>query len=121
MIKSFINALKGIRVVFKEERNFRIQIGIAILVLALMNIFSLSIVEKSVLILLITMVLILELLNSILERLIDVFKPRVHNYIKDIKDIAAGAVFLTSLGAFLIGAIIFYPHVADLIKNLIKI
>ena len=121
MLKSFVNALKGLKVVFKEERNFRIQIGAAIIVLILMNIVSLSIVEKSILILLIVVVLILELFNTVLERLIDIFKPRVHSYVKDIKDIVAGAVFLSSLGALFIGIIIFYPSIADLIKKLIKI
>ena len=118
LIKSFINALKGLKVVFKEERNFRIQIGVAIIVLILMNIIFLSIVEKCILILLIVIVLVLELFNSVLERLIDVFKPRVHSYVKDIKDIVAGAVFLSSLGALFIGIIIFYPSIADLIKRL---
>lgn len=116
LLGSFVNATKGIAVVFKEEKNFRIQIIAAIIILFLMNIFPLSTIEKCILILLIVIILILELLNSILERLADVFRPRVHNYIKDIKDIAAGAVFLSSLGAFLIGIIIFYPYILNLIE-----
>ena len=119
LINSFINALKGIETVFKEEHNFRIQILAAIFVIVLMSIFDLSIVEKSILILLIIAVLVLELFNSILERLVDVFKPRVHSYIKDIKDIAAGAVLLSSLGAVFVAIIIFYPHFWDLILRLL--
>ncbi|MFC1612682.1 diacylglycerol kinase, partial [Patescibacteria group bacterium] len=87
----------------------------AIFIVILMYVFSLTIIEKSILLLLIIAVLVLELSNSIMERLVDVFKPRVHNYIKDIKDIAAGAVLLTALGASAIAIIIFYPHIKDLI------
>tara|TARA_B100000315_G_scaffold239463_1_gene258284 strand:- start:463 stop:837 length:375 start_codon:yes stop_codon:yes gene_type:complete len=115
LIRSFKNAFKGVKKVFQEERNFRIQIMAAIFIVILMNVFVLSIVEKSILILLIIAVLVLELFNSILERLVDVFKPRVHTYIKDIKDIAAGAVLLTALGSLFVGVIIFYPHIRDLI------
>ncbi|MFA5133194.1 MAG: diacylglycerol kinase [Patescibacteria group bacterium] len=115
--KSFGHAVRGIIIVFKEEQSFRVQVLAAFIVLALMFVFPLNIVEKSILILLIIIVLALEMLNSVLERFIDVFKPRVHEYIKDIKDIAAGAVFISSLGSFLIGIIIFYPHVYILIKD----
>jgi diacylglycerol kinase len=120
-LASFANALKGIRVVFKEERNFRIQVAAATLILILMNIFPLSTIEKCILILLISVVLILELGNSILERLADVFKPRVHTYIKDVKDIGAGMVFLSSVGALLIGVIIFSPHLFILIKKFFSV
>ncbi|MFH1193720.1 MAG: diacylglycerol kinase [bacterium] len=119
MLNSFRHAFYGLRTVFKEERSFRIQIVSAIFVIILMFALSLSIVEKSILILLIIIVLALEMLNSVLERFIDVFKPRVHTYIRDIKDIAAGAVFLSSLGSLLVGLIIFYPHALVLIKQLI--
>ena len=120
-LKSFTNAFKGISTVFKEERNFRIQLIIAIIVILLMYVFALNIIEKSILILLIIAVLVLELFNSILERLVDVFKPRVHGYIKDIKDIAAGAVLLSSIGAAVIAIIIFCPHVMDLLLSLLKV
>lgn len=118
LFKSFVNAFKGIVTVFKEERNFRIQVFATVLVIFLMFLFSLSIVEKTILILLIAIILVLELFNSILERLVDVFKPRVHTYIKDIKNIAAGAVLISALGAIFVALIIFCPHIKELILNL---
>jgi len=120
VFRSFVHAFSGIKIVFKEEQNFRIQIALAVLVVVMMFIFSLSVIEKSVLTLLIIIVLVLEMLNSVLERFIDVFKPRVHTYIRDIKDIAAGAVFLSSLGSLLVGLVIFYPHIKELLFNLLK-
>lgn len=117
LIKSFANAFRGMKTVFFEEQSFRIQIAAAIFVVVLMFVFPLSVTEQSILILLIIIVLALEMLNSVLERFIDVYKPRVHTYIKDIKDIAAGAVFLASLGSLLVGIIIFYPYFLILIQD----
>ncbi len=116
ILKSFGNALRGMSVAF-SERSFRLQIAAAIAVIAMMFFFNVSLVEKSILILLIIIVLILEILNSILERLVDVLKPRLHVYVKDVKDMAAGAVFVASLGAAVIGIIIFWPHVIKLIQK----
>lgn len=115
IIKSFSNAFRGMRVAF-SERSFRLQVLAAIAVVAMMFFFNVSLVEKSVLVLLIIIVLILEILNSILERLVDVLKPRMHTYVKDVKDMAAGAVFVASVGAAVVGIIIFWPHIKDLIS-----
>ncbi|PIR66676.1 MAG: diacylglycerol kinase [Parcubacteria group bacterium CG10_big_fil_rev_8_21_14_0_10_36_14] len=110
MLRSIGSALKGFSIILKEERNFRIQNIVAIIVIVLMNIFPLSIVEKGILLLLIVIILVLEMFNSIMERLLDIFKPRMHAYVKDIKDIAAGTVLISAVGAIIIGVIIFYPH-----------
>lgn len=117
MIKSFKNAFRGLAKTFKEERNFRIQIVFAILIIILMFYFGISKIEQGILLLLIMIVLLLEILNSILERFLDVLKPRVHSYVKDIKDIASAAVLLSAIFSSVIGIIIFYPYVRDLIFN----
>jgi len=103
--------------VFKEENNFRIQIVLAIFVVVLMFFFNLSSIERGLLVLMILIVLVLEMLNSVIERFIDVLKPRVHTYVRDMKDIAAGSVLLASIGAILIGIIIFYPHIKILLTK----
>lgn len=118
IIKSFSNAFRGMRVAF-SERNFRLQSAAAVAVLAMMFFFNVSLVEKGLLILLIIIVLILEILNSILERLVDVLKPRLHTYVKDVKDMAAGAVFVASLGAATVGIIIFWPHIQNLLEQIL--
>ena len=118
IIKSFGNAFRGMRVAF-SERSFRLQILAAIVVLAMMFFFNVSLVEKGLLILLIIIVLILEILNSILERIVDVLKPRLHTYVKDVKDMAAGAVFVASIGAATVGIIIFWPHIQNLLDRIL--
>ncbi|MBP7061150.1 MAG: diacylglycerol kinase [Candidatus Moranbacteria bacterium] len=56
------------------------------------------------------LVLILELVNTALERVMDILKPRVHPYARVVKDVMAGAVFIASCGAFIVGVIIFTPY-----------
>ena len=60
------------------------------------------------------LLLILEIINTIFERLLDLLKPRLHQYVKDIKDMTAAAVFISSLAAIIIGLIIFLPPLIQL-------
>lgn len=113
--KSFAYAWKGIVRVAREEQNFRVQLAFACVVVAFMFALGLRSVEKAVLTLAIVLVLVLELMNSIFERMVDLLKPRIHHYVEDIKDIMAGTVLVASAGAALIGITIFWPYFAGLI------
>ena len=114
--KSIADAGRGIVYTFKNEQNFRIQIGCAIIVLILANYFSVRSWQLILLILLILLVLVMELLNTAVEKFADLLVPRLHHYIEVVKNIMAAAVLLTSIGAALIGIIIFYPHFIELLK-----
>ena len=108
--QSFRNAFSGLKHVFKTEQNFRVQSVVAIFVLLAIICFPLRAWEIVLLVLLVGMVLVMELLNTALEYFTDLLKPRLHNYVKIIKDIMAAAVLLTSLGALIIGLIILLPY-----------
>jgi len=71
--------------------------------------------EAIALIFVICAVLFTEILNTVLERMVDILQPRLHHYSEIIKDMMAAAVFLTSSGALLVGIIIFYPYLARLL------
>jgi len=114
--QSLRDASRGVDYVFHHEQNFRLQIFLALLTLLLTFFFNLRGYEIILIILLIVLVLILELLNSVLEKFIDLLKPRLDYQVKIIKDIAAGMVFISSIGALIIGVIIFWPHVIEFIK-----
>lgn len=114
--KSLKHALRGVSVVFATEQSFRIQVYVALLVLVFGIFFQVRSHEWIVLVLLIGSVLTLELINSIIERIVDSFKPRLHPIVKDIKDIMAGAVLIVSLIAATIGTTIFYPHFIELVS-----
>lgn len=110
MLKSFYYAFKGLKLIFKEEQSFRLQIFAALLIFILMAFLPLRNWERVALILVIAFVLVLELINSIFERFVDMLKPRLHFYVEAIKDVMAATVFLASLAALVIGLIIFLPY-----------
>ena len=115
--KSFRDASRGIAYVFRHEQNFRLQLLFALVVSFLMFVFDLRTAEIIVILLLIFAVLILELLNSALEKFADILKPRLHYHIEVVKDIMAAMVLVASLGATAIGIIIFWPHIVAVLLN----
>ena len=121
MIKNqtFLKRLKiaiwGLGAAFKEEQNFRIQIFIAVVVIILAVLLNLNSIEKSILILMILVVLSLELINSQIEKFLDLIQPNHHPRVRVIKDFSAGAVLLSAIGSVVIGILIFTPYITKLI------
>ena len=111
LIKSFKYACQGIRYAFRHEQNFRLQAFAALVVIILMFVFWVTRNEAIVLLLLILLVLVLELINTTFEKVVDILKPRIYHYVEIIKDIMAAMVFLASLGALIIGLMIFWPYI----------
>ncbi|MCB9798948.1 diacylglycerol kinase family protein [Candidatus Nomurabacteria bacterium] len=111
---SFAYAVLGMKYVYVHERNFRIQCWSALVVVACAFFFGLSPLEFVAILFLIMTVLILEMLNSALEKFVDILKPRLDLHVGVVKDIMAGMVLLSSLGAAIVGLIIFYPYVISL-------
>lgn len=112
LFKSFRYAARGMARVATEEQNFRLQLLAAVAVIVAAFLFGLERMEIALLTLVVVLVLVLELVNSVFERMVDLMKPRVHDFVKEIKDVMAATVLLASLGALLIGALLFWPHVA---------
>ncbi len=110
LFKSFRYALRGLLTAWRNEQNFRLQSLVALGVVVLMLIVPLERWEEVSLILVITLVLVLELLNTMIEKLADLLEPRIHAYVKVIKDLMASLVLLASIGAAIIGLIVFLPH-----------
>ena len=107
-------ALKGIRYVWKNEINFRIQSIVGIAVILLGFYFSITRTEWLFVITLIFAVLSCELLNSAFEKIIDIVKPRLHHQVELAKDISAGMVLSVSFCALIMGVYIFYPYIIEL-------
>ncbi|MDP3957306.1 MAG: diacylglycerol kinase [bacterium] len=116
LTKSFSHAFKGILFALRNEKNFQIDIVGGTLAVMLMLFFPLSGLERALIILSISLVLTLELINTGLERVTDILKPRIHPYARVIKDVMAGAVLLVSLAAIAIGVAIFVPYLAEFIR-----
>ncbi|MFZ5364434.1 MAG: diacylglycerol kinase [Patescibacteria group bacterium] len=118
LIKSFHYAGRGLVRVFREEQSFRIQVFVGFLVLILALIFNIKVWEAIALLLVIMMVLVLELINSVFERVVDVLKPRMHPYVETVKDIMAAVVLLSSFGAIIVGLLILGPYLVNYIDRL---
>ncbi|MBI4092960.1 MAG: diacylglycerol kinase family protein [Candidatus Kerfeldbacteria bacterium] len=102
-------AIQGVRHVFKHERNFRIHTIFALFALFLAVLLRISITQWLFVITAIASVLVLEIVNSIFERLLDLVQPRAHHYVAAIKDLMAAAVVVASISALAVGLIIFLP------------
>jgi diacylglycerol kinase len=117
---NFFSALKiaiiGLRELFFESRNARIQLVIFLLVLVAGFILGLNRFEWLWLFIASTIVLALEAINTSIELLADVYTLEFNAKIKQVKDIAAGAVLLASIFAFIVGLFIFIPHLSAVFK-----
>ncbi len=116
--KSFHYAHRGLRRVIKEEQNFALELSIAIGVIILAALSKFRAVEWAVLVLTICLVLLTEVFNSAMERVSDLLKPRLNIYIKETKDIMAGAVFLVASTAVVVGIFLFGPRVIKLFMTI---
>lgn len=116
LVNSFQNALRGLSRVFRTEQNFRIQVAGSVMAVIAAWMFPLRAFERIIIVLFITLVLVAELLNTALEYFTDLLKPRLHQYARAIKDIMAGIVFITSLAALAVGAMIFVPYFIEWLK-----
>lgn len=113
LCSSVRHALRGVSVVFKAEQSFRIQVCGAVAAIFLAAIFQISTYQFLIVLLLIGAVLTLEIINTIFERLVDSFQPRIHPIVRDIKDIMAGAVLIASIVSLIAGIVIFWPYLAE--------
>lgn len=108
-IHSFKYALSGITYLFKNEMNARIHLVAALLVTALGFTLKISTTEWILLTLTITIVICAEALNTAIEKVVDLASPELHDLAKHSKDVAAAGVLIASIGAVIVGLIIFIP------------
>lgn len=107
ILKSFKCAAKGILYTIKNEKNMRIHTVISFYVLLFSCFFHLSFVKYAVLFLTIGSVLTLEMFNTSIEAIIDICSKEYNSVAKIAKDIAAGAVMISSAFAVVIGIMFF--------------
>jgi diacylglycerol kinase len=112
---TFKNARKGMRLSIKSERNIRVHILAAILVLISAYCLNFSILRFCILLLTISSVIVAEMFNSAIEFSLDaIFHNRYSRMVGMAKDIAAGAVMVVTITAVMIGVLLFAPAFASL-------
>lgn len=108
-MKRFSDAFNGIVSALKSQKNMKIHIVAAILVIGCGFFFNISTTEWSILILTIGLVIAAEIFNTAIEWICDFIEPNHNKKIGLIKDAAAGAVLILSIAAAIVGLLIFIP------------
>jgi len=113
-LKSLRHAWRGLCDVAREEQSFRLQLVVGAAVVLCVITLPLLVWERILLILLVVSVLVLEIVNSIFERLADAVHPRMHPTAREMKDMMAGAVLLVACTSLVVGCVIIFPHLFSL-------
>lgn len=107
--KSFRFAAQGIAAAVRKEQNIRFHILAAVVVAISGWLTGLTETEWLIVILLIGGMMALELVNTAIERVVDLASPAVHPLAKQAKDMAAGAVLVFAAASAIIGLLLFLP------------
>lgn len=117
LFQSFGFAWQGIQFAIQHNRNVRIHFAIAIAVLLLSFLLQITFFETALVLVMILLVICTEMINTVIEEMIDLLTKDYSQHAKVAKDVGAGMVLLTSLGAAVIGVVIFVPHLMKLLQG----
>ena len=109
-LAGFEYAFSGLWYALRTQRNARVHVGIATLVIIAGIVLRISAVEFAILFITISSVFTAEMFNTVFELCVDLASPTYHPLAKIAKDVAAGAVLLSAIFAVVIGLFIFIPH-----------
>ncbi|MBP0008494.1 MAG: diacylglycerol kinase family protein [Roseofilum sp. SBFL] len=112
---SFKYAWAGVTYAFRTQRNFRIHVIAGSLVMIVGSLLQVNAVEAAILAVMISLVLVLELLNTALEAVVDLtVEQNYHELAKIAKDCAAGAVLISAIASIIVGIILLLPKLVIL-------
>ena len=114
-IKSLRHAAQGVLLVLKSESNARTHLILAVIALAAGLYLNITNAELAGLFFAIILVFLAEIVNTTIEKTLDLIDTKTRPEIKAIKDMAAGAVLVAAVGAALIGAAIFAPYILEVV------
>ena len=115
LLASFKYAICGLLTAFKSERNLKIHSFCTIIVIALGFYFKIDKIEWLICLILISLVIGCELINTSLEEIVNIVSPDIRIGAKKAKDIAAGAVLFFASVSLIAGLIIFLPKILNII------
>jgi len=106
-IDSFRFALKGIRIYYRSGGNATIHLIVTAAVIIAGCLLEVTFTNWCILIIAISMVHAAEAFNTAIENIVNFISPQHHHLAEKIKDLSAGAVLITAIGAAIIGSIVF--------------
>lgn len=110
LVDSFGFAFQGIKYAIKYNRNIKIHIAIALLVVFFSYILKISKFEVALVGIMILLVITTEMINTVVEEVVNLITKDYKLEAKIAKDVAAGMVLLTAIVAVIIGLFVFLPH-----------
>jgi diacylglycerol kinase (ATP) len=116
---SFNYAIEGIIYAVKTQRNMKFHMIIAILVLLGSLFFDFTKIEMLILFITITLVIVLEMINTAIEATIDVLANYYHPLAKIAKNVAAGAVLISAVNAVVVGYLLFFEKLKPMSQTVI--
>ncbi|CAG9619353.1 diacylglycerol kinase family protein [Sutcliffiella rhizosphaerae] len=113
--KSFHYALEGFLLVLKTERNIKIHLIIASVVILISIYFQLSTIEWAIVFLVIAIMIVIEIINTAIENVVDLVTEDYHPLAKVAKDVAASAALVFACISVIIGVILFSPYIIEML------
>lgn len=107
-IEACNNAVNGIIYAATTQRNIKIQLVLAVIIMVLCLFYGLETTEFLCLVFAVFMVIFAEMINTAIETVVDLFVDVYHPKAKIAKDVAAGAVVLAACNALIVGYFIFF-------------
>jgi diacylglycerol kinase len=115
-LRSFHFAFQGIGYALRTQRNARVHVAVAGLVIAAGIYYRIAAVEWAILALTIGTVFSAEMINTVAELAVDLLTQHYHPMAKIAKDVGAGAVLVAAIAAVGVGVAIFGPRVWAMFK-----
>lgn len=116
---SFGYAVKGIQYAMRENQNLRIHLILAVLVFILAILLQVNPFEMAVVELTILLVICAEMINTAIEQMVDLITTEHKKEAQIAKDVSAGMVLVTAIGAIIIGILIFSPYIFRIIDTML--
>ncbi|KKP95581.1 MAG: diacylglycerol kinase, diacylglycerol kinase [Microgenomates group bacterium GW2011_GWC1_38_14] len=116
LIETFGFAISGIKTAIMLNRNFKIHLIFAVLVIISCFVLGLTNSEIAIIIMVISLVLGVEMINTAIEEVVDLVTKDYREEAKYAKDVSAGMVLIVAIGSFVVGLYIFLPHVLTFLK-----
>ena len=109
------NSLSGLFYAVKEQKNLKIQLIIAFLVIIFSIILKINKIEIIFICMSICFVIFAEVVNTAIEKTVDLVTEEYNEKAKIAKDVAAGAVIISSINAIVVGIIVFFGKIINVI------
>jgi diacylglycerol kinase len=113
-LKAFLYAFRGLALLLRDELHFRIQLLLGFVAAILAGLLKFTATEWAILVLTIAQVLLVEALNAVIERVVDLISPGRHPLARNIKDMSAAAVLVSAGFSLLVGLALFGPKLWQL-------